>query len=97
MPSTAAPAQPAAAIPPQHTPGPWEALPTVPSDGFDCWTIQAADGELAWSKGYQNEAVRQANARLIAAAPTLYEYASRRAAVGDNEAARILESINAGF
>lgn len=55
-----------------HTPGPWAAKPTVPSDGFDCWTIIDSSGQdLAWSKGYQNDAEMQGNARLIAAAPDL--------------------------
>lgn len=38
----------------------------------------------------------EANARLIAAAPTMHEYIARRAEAGDNEAKKILESINAG-
>lgn len=37
-----------------------------------------------------------ANARLIAAAPTMHEYIAKRADAGDNEAKQILESINAG-
>ena len=38
----------------------------------------------------------EANARLIAAAPAMHEYIAQRAEVGDNEAKKILESINAG-
>ena len=37
-----------------------------------------------------------ANARLMAAAPTMHEYIAKRADAGDNEAKQILESINAG-
>jgi hypothetical protein len=37
----------------------------------------------------------QANAKLIAAAPTMYEYIEARAAYGDSEAKAILENINA--
>lgn len=36
----------------------------------------------------------EANARLIAAAPTMYEYVAIQAASGDNEAIKILEAIN---
>jgi hypothetical protein len=36
------------------------------------------------------------NANLIAAAPTMREYISKRAASGDVEAAQILDSIHAG-
>lgn len=36
------------------------------------------------------------DARLIAAAPTMHEYITKRADAGDSEAKQILESINAG-
>ena len=54
-----------------HTPGPWLAEPTVPSDGFNCWHITTPSGDIAWSKGYQHEPEKQANAHLIAAAPDM--------------------------
>lgn len=38
---------------------------------------------------------QEANARLIAASPTMYEYIVRRAEIGDSEAKSILETINA--
>ena len=54
-----------------HTAGPWTAEPTMPSDGFNCWHIATPSGDIAWSKGYQHEPEKQANALLIAAAPDL--------------------------
>ena len=38
-----------------------------------------------------------ANARLIAASPTMYAYLERKANEGDGEAAAIVEAINAGL
>lgn len=40
-------------------------------------------------------AVQQANARLIAAAPSMYDYLRRKAADGCREAQEIMEVINA--
>lgn len=37
----------------------------------------------------------EANARLIAASPTMYDFISRRAAEGDAEARKIMEAVDA--
>lgn len=56
----------------EHTPGPWEARESDPSEGFDCWWIEDANGEsVADAHGYQSDAAKRANSRLIAAAPEL--------------------------
>ena len=54
----------------------------------------AACGPTMADEGYGQQ--QEANARLIAAAPTMHEYIAKRADAGDNEAKQILESINAG-
>ena len=85
---------------PAHTPGPWS------EDSGEALNVRAPHGgivaQLHHLKGRHGmggrlpdgEAV--ANARLIAASPTMYSYIAERAAVGDKEAAIILESIHAG-
>lgn len=65
----------------------------------DGWHI--ADCDMGPSSTEEGEAdipnvEKLANARLIAAAPTMHEYIAKRADAGDNEAKQILESINAG-
>jgi hypothetical protein len=45
-------------------------------------------------QGYKSECEeRDANARLIALAPTMYEYVKAKAEAGDTEAARILDGM----
>lgn len=83
-----------------HTPGPW----TVVTDGAMTRVVGPDVGEriatILRTRDPSNdsrwtpEAVA-ANARLIAAAPTLYGFAERRAAEGDEEAATILRTIHA--
>lgn len=67
----------------KFTPGPWTVVPCIPdSQGRkrDLWSITAARGWVAktcpvnsWSYGFTDAKVREANARLIAAAPELLE------------------------
>mgnify|MGYP001260829464 CR=1 FL=1 len=60
----------------KHTPGPWTVRRSMPEDGYDCWFISACPlpnrevdiGDVAG--GYPHEQ-KEANARLIAAAPEL--------------------------
>lgn len=57
-----------------HTPGPWVAgLNDVPYAGldFECWTVDGPDGGICTVDSSVDE--REANARLIAAAPELLE------------------------
>ena len=56
------------------TPGPWEAKPTGPWDGWDGWSVEDATGAVVCdAHGSQLNGRREANARLIAAAPELLE------------------------
>ena len=87
------------------TPGPW-LLRTTPTSAGLCHIVSAADwrGAVIYGDGIRkgvDDALPKAqelaaNARLIAAAPTMHEYIAKRADAGDNEAKQILESINAG-
>jgi len=78
----------------QHTPGPWSVL------NDEAIKIKAHDGTLATVthlhlRGRRDTNQVEANARLIAACPTMFEYVERRAVSGDQEAIYILEAINA--
>ena len=87
-----------------HTKGPWAV-----EDPMDhCLTIVAnhnsAVHEWKWvaSCDWPDEddhditsSEVKANARLIAAAPRMFDYIAVRAAQGDKEARRIMETINA--
>lgn len=77
----------------QHTPGPWRVGPV------DDTRVTAADGsEVAQIDGDYNEPdlwpIMEANARLIAAAPTMADYIRKRAAEGDAEAISIMEAVD---
>ena len=82
-----------------HTPGPWIYVRR------DEWSHSVATqhGELPdgspnyWTVASINknrEPEHEANARLIAAAPLMYEFVASAAAGGDNKALAIMESIN---
>lgn len=72
----------------KHTPGPWEVIGTDPAEGGDWFWIKAQPSpvlrgftkDIGVVNGSQSDAVQQANARLIAAAPELlalaYQYRS---------------------
>ena len=74
-----------------HTPGPWEftegAIVGPKIDDKPVW-LRPVVARL-------ETGVSKANARLIAAAPTMAEYIERRAVAGDAEAAKIMEAIHA--
>lgn len=79
----------------RHTPGPWR-IGAGPTTGKPC--IEAADG--TWICGQiinqsNMESEGAANARLIAASPTMANYIQRKADEGDEEAQRIMEAIHA--
>ena len=88
-----------------HTPGPWEAHQR-PGSPIECGHhVTTADGLTVCNVTYQLptrvdgevvEVARIANARLIAAAPTMYEYIASSASNGCAEARKIMEAINAG-
>lgn len=61
---------------PGYTPGPWKATRSNPAEGYDCWLITANhrnnfEKYLATVAG--GASTSEANARLIAAAPEMFE------------------------
>lgn len=82
------------------TPGPYYIA--VTGDGtsdFNC-DILAPDGDcdpwhIAQTYFFPEPGIEQANARLIAASPTMAEYIQKKAVDGCPEAAAIWETINA--
>ena len=74
----------------QHTEGPWRANEYREVLDHDGRTICRAHLDSA------NKPIEmvEANARLIAAAPTMRDYVAKRAAAGDAEALQILEAID---
>ena len=87
----------------QHTPGPWE-LVHVPSSinddnsqTIEHWKVEG-DGWEIYNTAFMpvSREEREANARLIAAAPTMYEFIASSASNGCAEARKIMEAINAG-
>ena len=61
---------------PGYTPGPWKATRSNPAEGYDCWWITANhrnnfEKDLATVAG--GASTSEANARLIAAAPEMFE------------------------
>ena len=69
-----------------HTAGPWR------TNG--CY-ISSNYGEVghAYYVSGMPEGMSEANARLIAAAPVMYDYIAASAAAGDAKALRILEAV----
>lgn len=55
------------------TPGPWEAIGTDPAEGGDWFWISGSNRMIGTVNGSQSDETQAANARLIAAAPALYE------------------------
>lgn len=89
----------------KHTPGPW-LFRTAPTSAGLCHIVSAADwkGAFIYGDGIRkgvDDALPKAqelaaNASLIAAAPTMYEYIASSASNGCAEARKIMEAINAG-
>ena len=69
--------------PRQHTPGPWR---TEPAPHRSHWILGATSVALTTEPN-------EANARLIAAAPTMFDYLTLLALRGDNEAHEIIKKI----
>jgi len=75
----------------EPTPGPWADAGGI---GHGSWIV-GPNGENV-AVVYSRASVHGAqNARLIAAGPTLYDFAAKRAAEGDVEARAIVEAIHA--
>ena len=76
----------------KHTPGPWR-IGTAPPNGEQAiGTIRGMMVAVA-TTGVGMEKETLANASLIAASPTMYEYINQRANEGDAHAAKIIASI----
>jgi hypothetical protein len=73
----------------KHTPGPWT-YQRSPSDTCD-FEVCSSELLIAGEYGIEDEA----NARLIAASPKMYDYIAAKAAAGDDEARAIVEAIHA--
>ena len=73
-----------------HTRGPWSYNDRSANRviGPDNQVVAATYG------GSVGDAEQAANTRLIAAAPSMYEYLTGRAAVGDSEAGEILAALD---
>ena len=83
-----------------HTPGPWQIEWNVAQGGEGHYITDSNDmGELSRIAAvlFHDDAdgETRANARLIAASPTMYDYLVERAQSGDARAASIVEDINA--
>jgi hypothetical protein len=78
-----------------HTEGPWRYY----AGSHSIWQqVGGTDGRcicIVTGPRKTLDPERLANARLIAAAPTMREYIAKRAAQGDAEALQILEAIDA--
>jgi len=76
-----------------YTKGPWHTVKLTKQ-----WGVYEQDGTSIAKVGDAYGVIaerREANARLIAASPTMYEYIASKANAGDEDAARIIASINA--
>ena len=87
-------------MPNSFTPGPWRAefpdeISVRDADGGRIAILANLKGRLGM-KGRRDTSEVEANARLIAAAPTMYEYIASSASNGCAEARKIMEAINAG-
>jgi len=74
------------------TPGPWVVI-----GGGSSLYIRSADGENVCQTARHSfdarDEIEEANARLIAACPTMYAYIAKKAQDGDADAARILAAL----
>ena len=91
---------PGLASAPNHTPAPWHCVPyDAGGQGeWHGWHIRGHYGAItmigaASQRGPIDMETNQANARLIAACPAMYEFIKRLADEGDGDAAAIISSI----
>ena len=77
-----------------HTPAPWHFKKIALHDGGHVVMFTAQNGQRTHRLDCAGE-FKEADARLIAASPTMYDYLVERAQSGDARAASIVEAINA--
>lgn len=70
----------------QHTPGPWVVLG---DNGYYDIADDSGENYVCGCEGIDNEA----NARLIAASPTMHDYIKKKAEQGCEEAKSILDAL----
>ena len=78
-----------------HKPAPWQFVDTVSPCGQDwlgCGVVASNGHEFVWLEDDPETDIP--TARLIAAAPTMFEYVDAKARSGCEEAISILEKIN---
>lgn len=85
-----------------HTPGPWKAnFRLGPQFAIEGWQIKADHGaetpiaSLWKGGGTHGKQTQEANARLIAACPKMYDYVTMRAKGGDKVAQEIMRDVSA--
>ncbi|MBB5709298.1 hypothetical protein [Sphingomonas xinjiangensis] len=81
----------------EHTPGPWVLNPF--SAQVDCDKPSKLGGllpiaQMLWPTDERSEEETEANAQLIAAAPTMAAFIQKRADEGDLDAIQIMEAIH---
>ncbi len=83
----------------KHTPGPWKFGKELGARNGE-WLVSFDAGSkgrgIAIAETRTGPGSEEANARLIAAAPTMYEYIASSASNGCASALKILEAIHAG-
>ena len=79
----------------KHTHGPWRTGTTANTKYsiYERFGQQIAESFAGVFISNTPSSAREANARLIAASPTMYEYINQRANEGDAHAAKIIASI----
>ena len=78
-----------------HTPAPWHFKKLAMHDGGHVVMFTAQNGQRTHRLDCAGE-FKEADAHLIAAAPTMYEYIASSASNGCASALKILEAIHAG-
>jgi hypothetical protein len=73
----------------KHTPGPWN----FDKDDLGTWINSYTHPEPIAKMGSSSNFPIEANAKLIAAAPTMYNYILSKANAGDAEAKEIIKTI----
>ena len=74
----------------KFTSGTWTASP---EEGTTEWRVDAGTWGIAICADFPGDGEVEANARLIAASPTMYEYINKLANNGDENAASIIANI----
>ena len=74
----------------KFTSGTWTASP---EEGTTEWRVDAGTWGIAICVDFPGDGEVEANARLIAASPTMYEYINKLANNGDENAASIIANI----